>query len=265
MLHLNDRCFYSCLWITPDLRCQKRLWILCFPTTSIKIWRSGAFSPFSPLHLGEPLRKQKVVVCDLWLVDFDPSCVFLCFKVRCFVFENHRKFYLSSNIFLSSLHWNVASLDSKGEIVPNRASKSRENTAMEGWKRTANISRFADKHIGCYGNGLIDVVEKFEFGACSIWIVEDVGTSSFLFPTNLGRSKETLFTGYSEPVSSTKLTGPLSLFSFPWSRHWRIKIPRISAVSSSRKLNDIYFLFTLLKLVASFGTCKLHNWKDGRP
>ena len=28
-------------------------------------------------------RVQKVMVCDLWLVDFDPFCVFLCFKVRC--------------------------------------------------------------------------------------------------------------------------------------------------------------------------------------
>ena len=26
---------------------------------------------------------QKVMVCDLWLVDFDPFCVFLCFKVHC--------------------------------------------------------------------------------------------------------------------------------------------------------------------------------------
>ena len=25
---------------------------------------------------------------------------------------------------------------------------------------------FADKHSGCYGNGLIDVTEKFEFEAC---------------------------------------------------------------------------------------------------
>ena len=78
------------------LAMQKRLWILCFSTTSIKIWRSGAFSP---LHLSEPLRKQKVVVRDLWLVDFDPFCEFLCFKVRCFVFEKHRMFYLSSKIF----------------------------------------------------------------------------------------------------------------------------------------------------------------------
>ena len=49
---------------------------------------------------------------------------------------------------------------------------------------------------------VIDVTEKFEFGACSIWIVEDVGRGSFLFPTYLGRSKETLFAGYSENGSS---------------------------------------------------------------
>ena len=54
---------------------------------------------------------------------------------------------------------------------------------------------FADKHSGCYGNGLIDVAE-YEFGACSLWIVEDVGRGSFLFPIYLGRSKETLFAGY---------------------------------------------------------------------
>ena len=28
-------------------------------------------------------RVQKVMVCDLWLVDLDPFCVFLCFKVCC--------------------------------------------------------------------------------------------------------------------------------------------------------------------------------------
>ena len=26
---------------------------------------------------------QKTRICDLWLVDFDPFCVFLCFKVYC--------------------------------------------------------------------------------------------------------------------------------------------------------------------------------------
>ena len=56
---------------------------------------------FSPLHLSEPLRKQKIVVCDLWLVDFDPFCLFLCFKLSCFVFEKHRKFYLGSKIFFN--------------------------------------------------------------------------------------------------------------------------------------------------------------------
>ena len=36
----------------------------------------------------------------------------------------------------------------------------------------------------------------FEFGACWIWIVKDVKRGSFLFPTYLGRPKETLFAGY---------------------------------------------------------------------
>ena len=151
------------------------------------------------IHLSEPLRKQKVVIRDLWLVDFDPFCVFLCFKVRCVVFEKHCKFYLSSKIFLSSLHWNMASLDSKGEIVPiELPMKSRGNTPTEGWKQTGTFPltfTFVDKHSGCYGNGLIDVAEKFEFGTCSIWIVQDAGRGSFLFLTYLGRSKETLFAG----------------------------------------------------------------------
>ena len=133
MLHLNDRCFYSCLWITPDLRCQKRLWILCFSTTSIKIWRSGAFFAFSPfVHLSEPLRKQKVVVRDLWLVDFDPFCVFLCFKVRCFVFEKHRKFYLSSKIFFIFFTLKHGKFRFQRWNCSYRASKSRGNQLRKG-------------------------------------------------------------------------------------------------------------------------------------
>ena len=34
---------------------------------------------------------------------------------------------------------------------------------MEGWKRTDTFPltfKFADKHSGCYGNGLIDVAEE---------------------------------------------------------------------------------------------------------
>ena len=158
MLHLNDRCFYSCLCITPDLRCQKHLWILCFSTTLIKNWRRVAFFAFSPLHLSEPPRKQKVVVGDLWLVDFDPFCVFLCCNVSFFVFEKHRKFYLlyTEHGKFRFQRWNCS----------YTASKSRGNTATEGRKRTGTFPltfTFAGKRCGCYGNGLIEVAEK-------IWI-----------------------------------------------------------------------------------------------
>ena len=44
-------------------------------------------------------------------------CVFLCFMVRCFVFEKHRKFYLSSKFFCLLYTEKNASLDSQGEIV----------------------------------------------------------------------------------------------------------------------------------------------------
>ena len=48
------------------------------------------FSFFAAVsHFGGPLRKQKFFLtgskghdCDLWLVDFNPFCGFLCFKVR---------------------------------------------------------------------------------------------------------------------------------------------------------------------------------------
>ena len=79
-----------------------------------------------------------------------------------------------------------------------RAFISRGNTDTEGSKRTDTFPltfKFADKHSGYYGNSLIDVTEKFKFGACSIWIVEDVGRGFYLFSTYLGRLKETLFTG----------------------------------------------------------------------
>ena len=121
--------FTAVFWIIPDLRCQKRLWILCFSAVLITIWRRGAFSR---LYILANLGKRKAVVCDLWLVDFDPFCVFLCFKVRCFVFEKHRKFYLSSKIFLTSLHWNMASLDSKGEIVPIELPNPEETQLRKG-------------------------------------------------------------------------------------------------------------------------------------
>ena len=143
-----------------------------------------------------------MVVCDLWLVDFDPFCLFLCFKLSCFVFEKHRKFYRGSKIFFNFFTLKHGKFRFQRWNCSYRASKSRGNTATEGWKRNGTFPltfTFADKHSGCYGNGLIDVAEKFEFGACSIWIVEDLGRGSFLFPTYLGRSKETLFAGYGFP------------------------------------------------------------------
>ena len=150
-----------------------------------KIWKSGAFFAFSPLHLSGPLRKQRVVVCDWWI-----WIRFVCFCVSRFValfLKKNRKFTLKHGKFRFP-RWDCS----------NRASKPRGNTDTEGWKRTGTFPStfpFVDKHSGCYGNGLIDIAEKFEFGACSIWIVEDLGRGSFLFPTYLGRSKETLFAG----------------------------------------------------------------------
>ena len=219
MLHLNDRCFYSCLWITPDLRCQKRLWILCFSTTSIKIWRSGAFFAFSPfVHLSEPLRKQKVVVRDLWLVDFDPFCVFLCFKVRCFVFEKHRKFYLSSKIFFIFFTLKHGKFRFQRWNCSYRASKSRGNTATEGWKRTGTFPltfTFADKRSICYGNGLMDVAENLNLEHAQYELSRmSADRGSFLFPTYLGRSKETLFAGWVFAIFQNELEARKSLAAF---------------------------------------------------
>ena len=60
-------------WVTPDLRCEKHLWILGFPEMSIKIWKIGTFSPS---HLCGPRRKQMVIViCDWWIL------IYLCVSV----------------------------------------------------------------------------------------------------------------------------------------------------------------------------------------
>ena len=116
-----------------------------------------------------PLRKQKVIVCDLCLVDFDSLCVILGslllkFRVRSRVFEQRSTFYLSSKFFLIFVILiNPASLD-----CSDTAFKSRRNTDMGGWKRNGTfpptfpslLPPLFDKHSGCYGNDLIDVAEK---------------------------------------------------------------------------------------------------------
>ena len=79
--HLNWLCTFSIILITAlftnmrILKFKSQLTIAFFADVN---------------HLNGPLRKQnftltgsKVMVSDLRLVDFDPFCEFLCFKVRC--------------------------------------------------------------------------------------------------------------------------------------------------------------------------------------
>ena len=79
------------------------------------------FGPTWKVLKNGPLRKQRVMVWDLWQVDFYPFSVFqglllLNFRVRSRVFESAVSFTLAQ-IFLSFLYWNLASLHSQGEIV----------------------------------------------------------------------------------------------------------------------------------------------------
>ena len=55
--------------------------------TDVSVFRCRQSSQFADLlrNRSLPQRVQKVMVCDLWLVDFDPFCVFLCFKVSLLV------------------------------------------------------------------------------------------------------------------------------------------------------------------------------------
>ena len=47
---------------------------------------------------------QKVMVCDLWLVDFNPFRVFLCFKVRCLWSRAAKNVIVKAAFELLSLH-----------------------------------------------------------------------------------------------------------------------------------------------------------------
>ena len=63
----------------------KNTWILKLKKPAA-VLRFSLLSIISADLLGNRIllwRVQKVTVCDLWLANFDPFCVFLCFKVRC--------------------------------------------------------------------------------------------------------------------------------------------------------------------------------------
>ena len=45
-----------------------------------------------------PLRKQSFMGSDLWSVDFDPFCVFLCFNARCFWTPEFGRVFLKSAV-----------------------------------------------------------------------------------------------------------------------------------------------------------------------
>ena len=115
--------FTAVFRIIRDLRCQERLWILCF----------SAFFAFSPLNFNEPPKKWKPVVCDLWLVDFDP---FVCFCVSRFV-ALFLKSTVSFTLILSFFYFFILkrgkfNLDFKGEIVPIELPNSEETQIRKG-------------------------------------------------------------------------------------------------------------------------------------
>ena len=91
-LHLNDRCFYSCFWITAEMRCQKRLWILCFSKSE----EAGLSSLSRPYFFANLLGNKKswFFVCNWWiLIRFVCLCVSRFFAL----------FLKSTVSFLSSL------------------------------------------------------------------------------------------------------------------------------------------------------------------
>ena len=97
----------------------------------------------------------------------------------------------------------MASLDSQGEIVPVELANPEETQIGKG--ENEPVCSFIlppsfDKHSGWYGNGLIEVAEKFEFGVFSM--------RGSLFLTYQGRSKETLFAGYPEQKRMTVRPSP---------------------------------------------------------
>ena len=53
----------------------------------------------------------------------------------------------------------MANLDFKGEIVPIELPNPEETQIRKGENKLVRSLKLADKLIGCYGNGSIDVAE----------------------------------------------------------------------------------------------------------
>ena len=91
----------------------------------------------SPWHLSSgPLRKQKVKLFWFEIGGFQSVLYVFKFVEISRMFLKSVKFYLYTALsFLSSVYWNIASID-----FSYRASKSRRNTDMGGWKRIGTFS-----------------------------------------------------------------------------------------------------------------------------
>ena len=59
MLHLNDQCFYSCLWITPDLHAKNIFGFVFFYDIN-KNLKKRRFPHFLALNLSELLGNKRL-------------------------------------------------------------------------------------------------------------------------------------------------------------------------------------------------------------
>ena len=75
MLHLNDGCFYSCLWITPDLRCKNVFGFCVFLRRQSK-FEEAALSRLYILANLLGNKRSSFVIYDWWI-----SIRFVCFCV----------------------------------------------------------------------------------------------------------------------------------------------------------------------------------------
>ena len=149
---------------------SKHLWILGFSVTSIKLWRISAFLP---THLSRPLKKQKVIVCDWWiLIRFVCFCVsrFVAFELQCSVACFWKAQYLTRSckffIFFILKHgkfrfprWNCSYTYTQIWQGENEPVHSCQHLHLQ--LLLVYIAAFI-----YYSNGLNDVTEKFKIRKC---------------------------------------------------------------------------------------------------